>query len=300
MAFGAPTILAVQAAIALIAAAAQSAFLVPNLPLPEGPAGRVLAFAEVAIAFSFVTGIADWVGALALIALVPTAAALGSPLDVFEQVLWAGIAFAVLIIGRGSVDGQEARAWFQNRDAAWASRAVTVLRISTGVSLIAVALGEKLWNPDLGRAFLSGHSAFNVFEGIPGLEWVSAEAFVLLIGLAEAAIGAALISGRLTRLVVLAMWVPFHLGLPLLPNQELVGHLPVFGIMYVLLVHRGRAASAASQPAVPAIGVWPVRPAVALRVVPTDGGWRERQPGRPFAASGRHPRHKRGLVWRAG
>jgi len=37
----------------------------------------------------------------------------------------------------------------------------------------------------------------------------------LLIGLAEAAIGAALISGRLTRLVVLGMWLPFHLGIPL-------------------------------------------------------------------------------------
>jgi hypothetical protein len=38
------------------------------------------------------------------------------------------------------------------------------------------------------------------------------------------------------------MWAPFHFGIPLLPSQELVGHLPIFGIMYLLPVHgAGRA-----------------------------------------------------------
>ena len=60
----------------------------------------------------------------------------------------------------------------------------------------------------------------------------------------EVALGALLVSGRLTRVVVLAMWLPFHLGIPLLPAQELIGHLPVFGIMYLLLVN----GSGARQP----------------------------------------------------
>jgi len=78
-----------------------------------------------------------------------------------------------------------------------------------------VALGEKLWNPELGRAFLASHPAFNVLHAVLGADVGSDDLFVLLIGLAEAAIGAALISGRLTRLVVLGMWLPFHLGIPL-------------------------------------------------------------------------------------
>jgi hypothetical protein len=31
--------------------------------------------------------------------------------------------------------------------------------------------------------------------------------------------------------------VPFQLGVPFLPPQELIGHLPIFAIMYLLLVH---------------------------------------------------------------
>jgi hypothetical protein len=152
--------------------------------------------------------------------------------------MWLGIAAVVLVIGRGSTRGARARHWFRSRDRAWAERAVTMLRISTGLALIAVACGEKLWNPDLGRAFLVTHPAFNFLHSTLGLTWFSDDLFVLMIGLTEATIGALLISGRLTRLVVLAMWLPFHLGIPLLPPQELIGHLPIFGIMYVLLVQQ--------------------------------------------------------------
>src|SRR5205807_3667238 len=99
----------------------------------------------------------------------------------------------------------------------------------------------------LARGFMSCHSAFNVFHSVFGMTAVSDDLFVLLIGLTEAAIGAALISGRLTRLVVLGGWLPFHLGIPLLPNQELIGHLPIFGIMYLLLVHGSATQAAATE-----------------------------------------------------
>ena len=87
---------------------------------------------------------------------------------------------------------------------------------------------------------------------------------MLLVGLTEATIGALLISGRLPRLVVLGMWAPFHLGIPLLPSQELVGHLPIFGIMYLLLVHgAGRASTLETAPrlALPARREAPKAPA---------------------------------------
>jgi hypothetical protein len=249
MATGAPTILAIQAAIALVAAASQSTLLVPNLALPGGPSAVVLAAVEVLIALSFITGIADWVGALALVALVGLAALVYGPMDALEQALWVVIASVMLEVGRGSAAGRRARPWFCQRGSACADRAVTVLRILTGLALIAVALDEKIWNPELGRAFLVDHPAFNVLHSALGLTWFSDDLFVLAIGLIEAAIGAALISGKLTRLVVLGAWVPFHLGIPLLPAQELIGHLPVFGIMYMLLVYAPRPwAADARQP----------------------------------------------------
>jgi uncharacterized membrane protein YphA (DoxX/SURF4 family) len=252
MAVGAPTILAVQAAITLVAAAAHCTLLVPNFPLPQSPIGLAVAGVQLLIALSFVTGVADWAAAVALIALIPIGAVLCDPWDVLEQMLWAGIGAVVLIIGRGSTSGRRARPWFRRRDPAWAARAVLVLRVTTGLAFIALALGEKIWDPELGRAFLADHPTFNVLHAVLGWDWLSDDLFVLLVGLTEATIGALLISGRLPRLVVLGMWAPFHLGIPLLPSQELIGHLPIFGIMYLLLVHgagrspaRERAARAA-------------------------------------------------------
>jgi hypothetical protein len=285
MAVGAPTILAIQAAIALTASAAQSHLLVPNLALPSGVAGVGLAATEALIAFTFITGIADWIGALALIGLFPAALLFAGPFDVLEQLQWVGIGVAVLIVGRGSAAGQRARPWFFRRDPVWMMRAIVCLRVTTGIALIAVALGEKLWNPDLARAFMATHPDFNVFRSVLGVDAVSDDLFVLMIGLAEAAIGAALISGRLTRLVVLGMWLPFHLGIPLLPDQELIGHLPIFGIMYVLLVHAPVAVTApAARPRLAAV-VTARAVAPARRSVPTIG--RARRPRSVYAAVGR-------------
>jgi uncharacterized membrane protein YphA (DoxX/SURF4 family) len=66
---------------------------------------------------------------------------------------------------------------------------------------------------------------------------MSDERFILAAGIFEFVIGALLISGLLTRVVIIAMWLPFNITIPFLPPQELVWHLPFFGIMYFLLVH---------------------------------------------------------------
>src|SRR5262249_39841605 len=125
---------------------------------------------------------------------------------------------------------------------------------------------------ELGHAFIASHQTFNVFRSIFGVDIVSDDVFVLVIGLAEAAIGAALVSGQLTRLVVLGLWLPFHVGIPVLPNQELIGHLPIFGIMYMLLVHDAKTSMVpASQPSparpvtTRALASWPSVPLVAHR-----------------------------------
>ena len=240
MARGAPTILAIQAAIGLVGSATRPALLAVNLAVGLDGMGMGLAAAQLAIALAFITGIADWLAALALLGLVSLTAVLTTPFDALEQAMWVGIGVVVLVIGRTAVDGTQARSWFERRNPAWAGRAVTLLRIATGLSLIAVALGEKLWNPELGRAFLVERPELNVFHTVLGLSWFTDDLFVLAAGLTEAAIGAMLISGILPRLVILGMWLPFHLGIPVLPPQELIGHLPIFGIMYLLFV-RGAA-----------------------------------------------------------
>lgn len=257
MAIGAPTLLAVQSAVALVYAAVQPVLFVPNLPLQLNAVGIALSAVQLGIAFSLITGIADWLGAVALILLGPVAFLLFPSFDVLEQLLWAGIGVALLVTGRYAVDASRPRPWFRARTPVWSGRAVVALRVIVGISIVALALGEKIWNPDLGRAFLQERPHFNVPRSVLGLTWFSDDLFVLLAGLVEGTIGVLLISGLLTRVVILGMWLPFNLGIPFLPAQELIGHLPIFGSMYFLLVYNPLADEATGEP-----GAVPSRPGV--------------------------------------
>ena len=247
MAFGAPTLLAVQAGIGLVFAAVQPGLLSPHLSLAAGPVAVGLAAVQLAIAFAFITGVGDWIGALVLLGLVPVAMALFPGFDLLEQSYWVGIALVLLVIGRHEATEDRARPWFRRRDPAWAARALAALRVSTGLAIVAAALGEKLWNPALGGAFLARRPELNFFRSVLGWEWFSDDLFVLVAGVTEGVIGVLLASGVSTRLVILGMWLPFNLGIPFLPPQELLGHLPLLGICYVLLV--GPAPASAPHPA---------------------------------------------------
>lgn len=238
MAIGAPTLLAVQAAVGLIHAAVQPSLFVPNMPLHVDALGLTLAALQIFVAFAFITGLLDWLAAIVLVLLGPLAFFLFHPVDVLDQLLWVGIGLVMFVIGRYSVEGATVRPWLNRADGAtWWLLAVDALRIITGLSFLILALSEKLWNPDLARAFLESYPHLNLVQSVFGIQNFSHDQFALMIGLTEGAIGIALVSGLLTRVVILGMVVPFNLGVPFLPPQELIGHLPIFGIMYFLLIH---------------------------------------------------------------
>lgn len=238
LAVGAPTLLAVQAAITLVYAAAQPAIFVPNIPLPLNVFGVAVAAVELFIAFTFITGIADWAGAIGLILLVPLSLYRRRWFDTLDMLFWVGIGIVILAIGRSATDASRVRPqlppWVTPR------RAVAALRVITGVAITAPAFSEKIWNPRIGTLFLQEYPNFNFMRRGFGLSWFSDSRFVLCAGVAEATIGILLISGFLPRVVILGAWLPFNLGIPFLPPQELIGHLPILGIMYFLLVHSAK------------------------------------------------------------
>lgn len=63
--------------------------------------------------------------------------------------------------------------------------------------------------------------------------------FPLIAGAVELTVGLMLISGAYVRLVILVTLVPFNLTLPFLGWRELVGHLPTYGILALLLLWGG-------------------------------------------------------------
>lgn len=232
----AAAILGVQTAIAMIFMASRLNLFVPNIELPHNVLGVLLAGITVVAAFSFITGVLTRVGAVLTVGLFLLAFAFAPWYEALEQVLFVGIALYLLAVGRGVVrygDGQEED---QTLLSDWLlPHALTILRIAAGTSILILAFTEKLINVDLGVAILQRYPDFNVAR-VLGIDWFSDERFVLAAGIVEATAGIALLSGSLTRVVILALWIPFNLGIAFLPPQELIGHLPILSTMYVLLV----------------------------------------------------------------
>jgi hypothetical protein len=114
-----------------------------------------------------------------------------------------------------------------------ARRAMVSLRVATGGALAVVAFTEKLANPALARAFLQEHPLnFTPWLGIP----MSDDLFILCAGTTELLIALCLIFGLYPRFVILTTWLFINMTLTIFNWVELVGHLPLYGVMGILLV----------------------------------------------------------------
>lgn len=231
----AAAILGVQTAIAIIFAASRWNLFAPNIDLPENALGVLIVVAAVVAAFSFITGVLTRVGGLVLIGLWLLAFAFAPWEHLLEQAIFVGIAIYLIAVGRGVVRYGEQ----DPEPVALADRllpvALPALRLATGTSVLTLAFTEKLINVDLGEAFLREYPHFNVAREI-GLDWFTDARFIYAAGIVEATAGFALLAGYMPRVVILALWIPFNIGIVFLPPQELIGHLPILSAMYVLLV----------------------------------------------------------------
>lgn len=231
----APAILGVQTAITIIYLATQLELFVPNIHLPKNAVGVLLAGIAITASFSFITGILTRIGALVILGLFLLAFYFGTWYEAMEQVIFVGIALYLVAMGR-----DVPRYGHEDEDhMVLADRlrpvALPMLRVITGLSVMIVGFTEKLVAPGLGVAFLQEYPHFNVAREL-GFTWFTDERFVYAAGIVEVTAGIALMSGYLTRVVILALWIPFNLGIPFLPPTELIGHLPILATMYILLV----------------------------------------------------------------
>ena len=111
-----------------------------------------------------------------------------------------------------------------------------IIRISVGITLAILALDEKLLHPHLTVLFLQQHHLnFMPMLGFHGFNDVH---FALAAGVAELTFGLLLIAGIATRFVTACLSTFFIATLLTLGPIELVGHAPLFGIVF-LLISRG-------------------------------------------------------------
>jgi hypothetical protein len=229
-----PLVIGVHMGVTLLVSGVSRQLFVPNLELPVNLLGGVLGMVEIAIALSFIYG------ALAR----PAAAALGllwligmlvfGPLRLIEHTEIPGIAFFLFATGRGPLAFDMALYRLNKPVSSLIPFAVPVLRIALGVGLTLVAFTEKIWNIPMGLAFLADHH-FNFFPyiGMPGIDDTK---FLLIAGTVELLVGLMLIAGTYVRLIIIVTLIPFNLTLPFLGWRELVGHLPTYGILALLLL----------------------------------------------------------------
>lgn len=229
-----PLVIGVHMGITLLVSGVNGQLFVPNLVLPLNLVGGVLGMVEIAIGLSFIYGALARPAAAALALLGIAAMPVFGPLRIIEHTEILGIAFFLFATGRGPLAFDMALDKLNKPIGPLIPYAVPVLRIALGVGLTVVAFTEKLWNIPMGLAFLSQHN-FNFFPyiGLPGIDDTK---FLLIAGTVELLLGLMLIAGTYVRLIIILTLIPFNLTLPFLGTRELVGHLPTYGILALLLL----------------------------------------------------------------
>jgi hypothetical protein len=229
-----PLVIGLHTAVPLLVAGVQLQLFVPNLSLPYNVFGGLIALAEIVIALSFLYGAATRIGATVLALIWLIGALWFGPILLLEHALFLGVAFFMFVMGRGPAAIDMTLQRFHRPLERLVPRAVPALRVLTGIGIVVLAFTEKLWNVPMGVEFLERYP-LNFFPAI-GFEGISDAEFIVIAGTVELTFGLLLISGAFVRLMTLILWVPFNLTLPFLGWRELVGHLPIYGIMALIVV----------------------------------------------------------------
>lgn len=229
-----PLVIGVHMGVTLLVSGVSRQLFIPNLELPVNLLGGVLGMVEIAIALSFIYGALARPAAAALGVLWLIGMLVFGPLRLIEHTEIPGIAFFLFATGRGPLAFDMALDRLNKPVSSLIPYAVPVLRIALGIGLTVVAFTEKLWNIPMGLAFLADHN-FNFFPyiGMPGIDDTK---FLLIAGAVELLVGLMLIAGTYVRLIIIVTLIPFNLTLPFLGWRELVGHLPTYGILALLLL----------------------------------------------------------------
>jgi hypothetical protein len=230
--------------VSLVGLLSLGVYLSPAMDLQTDVAGIFLGVVMALVAIGMAAGYRTREAAWLLIAAGPIGMLEFGVDPVLDRIDLLGLAAFVLIAGPGRWSADVERGAARDRFGAGArldaagvdamAAAILAVRVAAGAALIFVALHEKLLNPDLGVAFLQEHPELQVAYQL-GLPLSDLE-FVRLAGAIEVLFGFLLISGALPQAIILIAGIPFNATLWFFGINELVGHLPIYAAMLVILV----------------------------------------------------------------
>ncbi|APW98321.1 DoxX family protein [Halobiforma lacisalsi AJ5] len=203
---------------------------------------------QVALGFFLLFGLATRV--VALVALATYLVGVAVRPELLLQLEYAGGLAAIALIGSGRPSGDhvlqrvagspgtvyrrfdpvhDVSRRFQEWVADYERFLPTVVRAGLGVSFIYLGLTQKLLRPGLALAVVD---RYDLTTALP----VAPELWVLGAGLAEMALGLALLAGFFTRATAATAIAMFSLTLFALPDDPVLAHVGLFGMASTLLI----------------------------------------------------------------
>lgn len=227
-----PFIIGVHVAVPLFVFGLQSAMFSPNNEL-TGAWIYILGLAQTGIALSFFYGGLTRLAAIALACLWVLGIALHGLEAMLDNIMYLGFAAFFFLAGRGPIAIDRLILPRLEPSEKLMRQAITASRVGVGLSLVFVAFTEKFANIPLALSFLQKYPLnFTSAFGIP----MSDEIFVLCAGAVELLVGLFITFGIFPREIILIAWIPINMTLAIFNWTELVGHLPIYGALAVLLI----------------------------------------------------------------
>lgn len=222
-----PRLLGLHLGVSLLVLALQRAVLDPSIMVPNGLGGTLLLLPEIVVAGLLILGRSVALAALGVLAAGPVLLVLSGPQALFSCLVLLGIAgFLMILPPQPSLGGRA------QLDTASLRPAILALRIGTAGTLITLGLVEKLANPAMAKAMLTEAPVLHLLSPLG----MSQDDFAVLAGCVEVLFGLLVLSGATPQVVALVAAVPFSLTLLVFGATELVGHLPVYGVLLTLLL----------------------------------------------------------------
>jgi len=220
----------------------QGEFLAPNLYLsPQfalyGVFIQATAIVIMAISVSF-TGVAIVLTSIALLLFFPFFIAL----DYVFEFLFVGLSLIFIGPSLNRNDYSLCKSWGKNKDQ-WRRIAVHLIRIGLGLQLLELGIHNKLMLPGMALAFIDQNDYYNFFP-LLNLPQISNLHFVLFVGISETIIGLLLIANLANRIIYALLLAIFTTTFLLSGLEELVGHMPIFTILFILFLEGGSSVTA--------------------------------------------------------
>ncbi|MBI4267070.1 MAG: DoxX family membrane protein [Chloroflexi bacterium] len=227
-------VLAVLVGVMLIANALMGVFLAPNL-IPEDSGLAILSrIVQIVIGVLLLSQIVFSLAGVLVLAALPLAT-LFFPLNLLIDYVFefASLGLTFIFVGISSCPDQLLCRFSKGDSERYSDLALISARVGTGLTFVALALHNKLLNPDMAMTFLDDYPLN--FMPLLGFDNFSNLHFIFAAGVVELAVGLLLIVGIATRFVAAIVTGLLFTTLIILGPAELIGHMPIMGLALLFL-----------------------------------------------------------------